>query len=107
MKLPKGLKLPHPNLVCKLKKSLYGLKQASRQWHQKLTTSLISNAFQQSSADHSLMTKKTKNGDLIALLIYVDDVLLTSNNMELIQSIKNYLNEEFRIKDYAKYFFGS
>lgn len=52
------------------------------------------------------MTKKNENKDFIALLIYVDDVLLASNNMDLIHSAKDFLNEEFKIKDLgcAKYF---
>lgn len=54
------------------------------------------------------MTKRTEDGDFIALLIYVDDVLLTSNNMKLIKATKWYIEEEFKIKDIgcAKYFLG-
>lgn len=64
MKLAEGLDLPYPEMVCKLKKSLYGLKQASRQWHQKLTTSLIKKDSQQSKVDHPMMIKKSENGRL-------------------------------------------
>lgn len=57
MKVPPGLNVTDPNLVCKLTKSLYGLKQASRQWNAKLTTTLISSGYVQSKADYSLFTK--------------------------------------------------
>lgn len=62
--------------------------------------------FKQSNSDHALMTKKNEKGDFIALLIYMDDVLLASINPELIKSTKDYLNEELKIKDFeeAKYF---
>ena len=57
MQVPPGLECPQPNLVCKLEKSLYGLKQASRQWNAKLTAVLVSSGFIQSKSDYSLFTK--------------------------------------------------
>nr|GEV07764.1 retrovirus-related Pol polyprotein from transposon TNT 1-94 [Tanacetum cinerariifolium] len=87
-----------PNTVCKLTKSLYGLKQASRQWFQKLTSFLLSLKFQQSYADTSLFTL-TQGQDFIALLVYVDDIILAGNNQSLINSIKQQLHHQFSIKD--------
>ena len=69
MKSPLGLSLPQPNLVCKLNKSLYGLKQASRNWNQKLTSKLLLFCYTQSSADHSLFVKR-RNLPLILLLYW-------------------------------------
>ncbi|GJW83459.1 putative RNA-directed DNA polymerase [Tanacetum coccineum] len=66
------------NKVCKLVKSLYGLKQAPRKWNEKLVTVLKENDFVQSVNDHSLFTK-SKNNKFIALLVYVDDIVVTGN----------------------------
>ncbi|GJT65992.1 ribonuclease H-like domain-containing protein [Tanacetum coccineum] len=62
--------------VCKLKRSLYGLKQAPRQWNNRLFEALIENDFKQSGHDHSLYTKES-GGSFVALLVYVDDIVLT------------------------------
>jgi hypothetical protein len=75
MKPPPGLQLPHPDMVCKLQRSLYGLKQASRQWNTKLTETLIHSGFTQSKADYSLFTKNTTTGFTV-VLVYVDDLVL-------------------------------
>ncbi|KAL6311931.1 hypothetical protein AAG906_013204 [Vitis piasezkii] len=100
MKLPpgynrKGESLPS-NAVCLLHKSLYGLKQASRQW--------FSN---QSPSDHSLFIKNV-DGLFIALLVYVDDVIIASNNQGAIADLKSELNKLFKLKDLGdvKYFLG-
>jgi len=97
----------HPNKVCKLQKSLYGLKQASRQWYGKLTTTLLALKFTQSLADHSLFIKNTRVS-FTALLIYVDDIVLASNNPNEIEYVKTHLDNEFSIKNLGQlcYFLG-
>ena len=99
MTIPQGYStdLP-PNSVCKLKKSLYGLKQANRQWFTKLTSFLLMLGFHQSYADTSLFTY-TKGSQFLALLIYVDDILLAGNDRLLIDSVKLQLHNKFNIKD--------
>ncbi|GJV09779.1 ribonuclease H-like domain-containing protein [Tanacetum coccineum] len=106
MKPPKGY-FPYDNKVCRLKKSLYGLKQAPRQWNAKLTSPLIENGFIQSKSDYSLYTKSDK-GVFLALLVYVDDIIITGNSVSEIEKFKVFLKSKFMIKDLGKlkYFLG-
>jgi hypothetical protein len=78
MKPPEGYKKALLGQVCKLNKSLYGLKQASSEWNQELSRFLVSLGFKQSKNDYSLFVKA--EGDYFTVaLVYVDDILLTGN----------------------------
>ncbi|KAL2241232.1 UNVERIFIED_CONTAM: Retrovirus-related Pol polyprotein from transposon RE1 [Sesamum indicum] len=103
---PDGYSVPQGQ-VCKLKRSLYGLKQASRQWNHEFTTKLLAYGFVQSHNDHCLFSKSIES-EVIFLLVYVDDVLISSSAEALIQPVKDYLHGLFTIKDlgHAKYFLG-
>lgn len=92
--------------VCKLKKSLYGLKQTSRQWNIKFTSKLI-NGFLQLGHDHCLFTL-TKFDCFLILLVYVNDVLITGDSEIEINRVKKFLDQNFTIKDLgsARYFLG-
>ncbi|XP_019151797.1 PREDICTED: uncharacterized protein LOC109148508 [Ipomoea nil] len=107
MKLPQGFEFEKPNQVCKLRRSLYGLKQASRQWNSKLSAALLQMMFVQSKSDPSLFTKG-EGATFIVVLIYVDDILLTSPDISQIQNLKMYLDNAFKIKDLGElgYFLG-
>ena len=107
MKPPPGFHPPRPNLVCKLWKSLYGLRQAPRQWFFKLASTLHKYGFQQSLLDHSLFVYR-KGDVFLAILIYVDDLVLTNNNPNKCRTFKNYLRQCFKMKDLGplKYFLG-
>jgi hypothetical protein len=107
MIVPPGVPHSNPNQVCKLHKSLYGLKQASRKWYERLTSVLIINGYKQASSDHSLFLKSTSSSFTI-LLVYVDDVILAGNSLEEFKSIKHILHNTFQIKDLGilKYFLG-
>ncbi|GJT44816.1 putative RNA-directed DNA polymerase [Tanacetum coccineum] len=93
--------------VCKLKRSLYGLKQALRQWNNRFSEELVKNDFKQSGHDHSLYTKES-GGSFVALLVYVDDIVLTRNDINEINKVKTFLKSKFKIKDLGEfeYFLG-
>lgn len=101
-----GETLP-PNPVCRLKKSIYGLKQASRQWYKCFSSVLLEAGFVQAHADNALFVKKT--GDtFIALLVYVDDILIASNSDAAVQALKDTLHQAFKIRDLGapRFFLG-
>jgi hypothetical protein len=105
--VPQGVNSPKPHQVCKLLKSLYGLKQASRKWYEKLTSVLLQEGYKQAYSDHSLFTLNTGTS-FTALLIYVDDIILAGNSISEFDRIKHIMDKAFRIKDLGqlKYFLG-
>lgn len=113
MDLPLGYKRkgehPHHNhkYVCKLHKSIYGLKQASRQWYTKFSALLLQFGFTQSKSDYSLFTKGN-GASFVALLVYVDDIIITGPSLPVLSSLKCLLNTHFKLKDLGnlKYFLG-
>ena len=64
------------NMVCKLKKSLYGLKQVPREWYHKFHSFMLSQGYKHSDTDHFLYTKQAKDGSLLILILCVDDMLI-------------------------------
>nr|KYP62386.1 hypothetical protein KK1_016918 [Cajanus cajan] len=97
------MQLP-PGVVAR---SLYGLKQASRQWYAQLSSFLLTHGFKPSASDHSLFLKHSASSITI-LLIYVDDIILAGNNLAEITSITLLLDSTFKIKNLGdlKYFLG-
>ena len=104
---PKGFNVQGEKPVCKLIKSLYGLKQAPRQWNVKLTEALLNLGFVQSHLDYSLFIKRIDKS-LVVILVYVDDMMITGNDLSLIKDTKGILLNTFKMKDLGdlRYFFG-
>ncbi|XP_013674157.1 uncharacterized mitochondrial protein AtMg00810-like [Brassica napus] len=112
MTIPQGYdeltgKTVPPGSVCRLHKSLYGLKQASRQWNHKLSAVFFREGFVQAHADHSLFVKRTSTL-FIEALIYVDDILLVGNDEAAIAHFKDVLQAAFKLRVLgpSKYFLG-
>lgn len=101
---PLGYTKALPGQVCKHTKSLYSLKQASRQWNIELAKFLISCGFSQSRHDHSVFTKKSTSFFTVAL-VYVYDILLTRTSLEDINYVKVALGSKFTIKNLSSVFY--
>ncbi|MCI26057.1 retrovirus-related Pol polyprotein from transposon TNT 1-94, partial [Trifolium medium] len=104
---PQGFESSDSSLVCKLHKALYGLKQAPRQWFERLQSSLLLLGFKPSKCDPSLFVFNSNN-DTIYLLVYVDDIIITSNNTILLHNTISKLNKAFSLKHLGSldYFLG-
>ncbi|KAI5341073.1 hypothetical protein L3X38_020347 [Prunus dulcis] len=104
---PPGCRRQRENVVRRLHKSLYGLKQASRSWFREFSSSIRTIGFCQSKADYSMFTE-VKGTSLTIILLYVDDMVITGNNEAEIKNLKAFLSSQFQIKDLGplKYFLG-
>ena len=108
MHQPPGFEDPsQPQHVCKLKKSIYGLKQAPRQWYKALRDALLRFGFIHSATDNSLFIYKSHD-ILCYCLVYVDDIIVTSNTLSFVNNIINKLGSTFSVKDMGSlhYFLG-
>ena len=107
MKQPEGFVVQgQENLVCRLKRSIYGLKQSPRCWNQALDTQLKAMGFKQSTNDPCIYVS-TADG-LMILAVYVDDIVLAGKSQQMIGKVKAELGEHFRVKDLGElhYFLG-
>ena len=96
------------DLVCKLKKSLYGLKQSGREWHTHLKNTLSHIGFICCISDNSVFFKLDDDGNYIFVLTYVDDLLITAASPNVVHGIKEHLAAAYEITDLGevKYFLG-
>ncbi|KAK1662819.1 hypothetical protein QYE76_050978, partial [Lolium multiflorum] len=105
---PKGFVDPkNANKVCKLQRSIYGLKQASRSWNRRFDKVIKDFGFIQCHGE-ACIYKKVSGSSVAFLILYVDDILLIGNDIELLSSVKGYLNNIFSMKDLgeASYILG-
>uniref|UniRef100_A0A2N9EKE5 Integrase catalytic domain-containing protein n=1 Tax=Fagus sylvatica TaxID=28930 RepID=A0A2N9EKE5_FAGSY len=99
MAQPAGFEVQgHERKVCRLKRSIYGLKQSSRQWYLRFHDSITSFGFEMIEEDHCVYLKRSKRSILI-LSLYVDDILLAGNDMDSIVTTKKWLSSTFEMKD--------
>eukprot|EP00253_Pinus_taeda_P008546 PITA_08546 len=107
MEQPIGFIQTDSSFVCRLKKSLYGLKQAPRAWYAKMDSFLLESGFSRCYSDNTVYTKKVGNS-LIILVFYVDDLILTGSDPNLINHVKSSLKKKFEMTDlgHLHYFLG-
>ena len=84
--------------VCKLQRSIYGLKQASRSWNLRFDEVIKGFGFVQ-NLEETCIYKKMSGSSVVFLALYVDDILLIGDDVELLNSVKEYLNSKFSMKD--------
>jgi hypothetical protein len=88
----------HEGKVCKLLKSLYDLKQAPKQWHEKFNKTLTSAGFVVNEVDKCVYYRYGGGNGMI-LCLYVDDILIFGNNIDVIKEVKDFLSNNFEMKD--------
>lgn len=99
MKQPEGFIVPgSEDKVCKLKKGIYGLKQSGRLWYQKIDNTLQGLGFKHLEADHCVY-QRVSDDSLIWIALYVDDLLIVSNNISELKTFKQQLSSLFDMKD--------
>ncbi|RVW70963.1 Retrovirus-related Pol polyprotein from transposon RE1 [Vitis vinifera] len=95
-------------LVCKLRRSLYGLKQSPRAWFGRFNSVVQEFGMLGSEANHSVFYHHNSSSQCIYLVVYVDDIVITGSDQEGIQRLKQHLFNHFQTKDLGKlnYFLG-
>ena len=105
MTQPMGFEVKGQELkVCKLKRSIYGLEQSSRQWYFRFHNSIISHSFEMIEKDHYVYLNHSKKSVLI-LSLYVDNILIAGNDMDSIVATKKWLSSTFEMKDMGEVHF--
>ena len=109
MEIPPGFNpSSKPGTVCRLKKALYGLKQSPRAWFGRFSKAMLSMGYKQSQGDHTLFIRRSSSGGVTILLVYVDDIVITGDDIDSIALLKEQLVKEFEVKELGrlKYFLG-
>ena len=109
MKIPEGIACNKNNVVCKLNKTLYGLKQAARYWFKTFEKALLEAGFQNSPVDRCMyILNKGHISRNIYVVLYVDDLVIATADINKMNNFKNYLMKKFSMVDLKeiKYFLG-
>ena len=105
MKQPEGFSSREgEHLVCGLKKSIYDLKQASRQWYYKFHGVITSFGFVENPMDQFIY-QKVSGSKTFFLVLYVDDILLATNDKGMMHGVKQFLSKNFDMKDMGEAFY--
>ncbi|GMP85483.1 hypothetical protein CsSME_00038617 [Camellia sinensis var. sinensis] len=106
MRPPPGFHHPSGQ-VCRLWRALYDLKQSPRAWYDRFQTAVTELGFHPSAADSALFLRHTSVG-FVALLLYVDDMIITGSDSSAISEVKQHLFRTFKMKDLGplRYFLG-
>ncbi|GJV46943.1 zinc finger, CCHC-type containing protein [Tanacetum coccineum] len=100
MKQPEGFVMSgNKHKVCKLVKSLYRLKQAPKQWHQKFDEFVLSNGFLLNQSDKCVYSKFDGSGKGVIICLYVDDMLIFGTDQNQVDKTKKFLSSKFSMKD--------
>ncbi|GJR43810.1 retrotransposon protein, putative, ty1-copia subclass [Tanacetum coccineum] len=98
---PKEFRNPkHPRRVCKLQRSIYGLKQASRSWNKRFDEEIKKYGFTQNLNEPCVYMSASRS-IIVFLILYVDDILLMRNNIPMLQDVKFWLGKRFAMKDHG------
>lgn len=92
------------HLMCKLKKSLYGVKQLLRILYQQIDLFFTNDGFYRSQANHSLYIKQS-NESLLVVIIYVDDLIIFKSDVSALKWLKSKLEDEFVMSDVKKLYY--
>ncbi|GJS33273.1 retrotransposon protein, putative, ty1-copia subclass [Tanacetum coccineum] len=96
---PEGFVDPnHPRKVCKLQRSIYGLKQASRSWNKRFDEEIKKFGFAQ-NLDEPCVYQKASGSNVTFLILYVDDIIIMGNHIPSLQSVNDYFGKCFAMKD--------
>ncbi|KAH9735937.1 hypothetical protein KPL71_017913 [Citrus sinensis] len=88
----------HEDKVLRLKKALYGLKQAPRAWNSRIDNYFQEKGFTKCPYEHALYVKE-KDGDILIVCLYVDDLIFTGSNPSLFEEFKRVMIKEFEMTD--------
>ncbi|KAK2414511.1 hypothetical protein P8452_13305 [Trifolium repens] len=99
MTQPEGFDIPNEaHKICKLQRSIYGLKQASRSWNLRFDETVTKYGFIKNE-DEPCVYKKVSGSKIVFLVLYVDDILLIGNDVPTLQQVKTWLGNCFSMKD--------
>ncbi|KAK2427210.1 putative mitochondrial protein [Trifolium repens] len=105
---PLGYKKGNDSQVYKLKKALYGLRQAPRAWYSKIEAYFLNEKFEKCFCEHTLFVKVDDKGKILIVSVYVDDLIYTGNDEHMMRNFKRSMREMFAMTDLGKmkYFLG-